>query len=246
MIEINLIPDVKREYLKTRALRNAVIGMSIFVSVVVVGLAVVLGLVFGGQLVTEALQDNSIKEDGNKLVAIEDLDKTVTIQHQLNIIDDQHADKAVNSRLFDVMSAINPPRPNDVTISTLKIDPDKQTIHIEGSAANGYIALEVFKKTITNTDVEIRYENDEEVELIPLAQDIEAGDTSFGLNSDGKRVLRFSFSFTYPDELFAVSEGRVSIVTPEGKIDVTDSKLGVPESLFREKAGDIEEDGNER
>src|SRR5690606_17426323 len=106
MIEINLIPDVKREYLRTRALRNTVISMSILVGVGVVGLAVALAMVFGGQLVTEALQDRSIKDEGAKLTAIEDLDKTVTIQHQLSVIGEQHASKSINSRLFDVMSAI--------------------------------------------------------------------------------------------------------------------------------------------
>ena len=41
MIEINLIPDVKREYLKTRAMRNAVVSMSILIGVGVVAVAIV-------------------------------------------------------------------------------------------------------------------------------------------------------------------------------------------------------------
>lgn len=243
MIEINLIPDVKREYLKTRALRNAVISTSILIGVVIVGLAVVLGLIFGGQLVTESVQNGTIKSDGEKLMAIEDIDKVVTIQNQLGSIDGQHSSKAIDSRLFDVIAAINPPAPNNAVISTIRLNPGDKSVTIEGSAANGYIALEVFKKTITNTFVQVR-DGEEDVK-IPLASDIVPGEASFGENAEGQRVLRFSFTFTYPDELFMYSENPVSIVTPEGRIDVTDSKLGIPESLFGAKATDIDESGGD-
>ncbi len=240
MIEINLIPDVKREYLKTRMLRNAVVTIATIIGFAVVGLAVVLSIVVGGQVVAQALQDRSIKEEGEQLAAIEDLDKTVTIQRQLEVIDSQHASKEINSRLFDVLGAINPPAPNNVTIATFKLNPEENKISIEGSAANGYLALEVFKKTIGNTSIQIKQE-DEDV-MLDLADDMVAGDTSFGENSQGQRVLRFTFSFTYPDELFAVSDSAVTIITPEGRIDVTDSRLRVPESLFSRQADDIDEE----
>ena len=236
MIQINLIPDVKREYLKTRELRNAVISLSIVIGVGVIGLGVVLGLIFSGQLITESIQDGNIKKEGQSLTSIEDLNKTVTIQQQLERIDSQHSTKAIDSRLFDVLVAINPPAPNEVKISTFKLNPEEKTISIEGSAANGYIALEVLKKTITNTSVQTQVEG-EEVK-VPLAQDIVSGDTSFGEDTTGQRVLRFSFTFTYPDELFAVSKTPVTIITPVGRVDVTDSRLGVPESLFGQKAKD--------
>ncbi len=237
MIEINLIPDVKREYLKTRMLRNTVISMSIVVGIIIVGIAVVLGLFLAGQLVTQSIQDSTIKSGSEELIAVEDINKMVTIQQQLKSIDGQHESKAIRSRLIDVMSAINPPEPNNVQISTLKLNPEESTISIEGSAVNGYIALEVFKKTITNTSVQTQ-QDDQDVK-VPLASDIVAGDTSFGENSDGQRVLRFTFTFKYPDELFKMSDAPVLIVTPQGRTDVTDSKLGVPSSLFGAKANDI-------
>ena len=124
MIEINLIPDVKREYLKTRAMRNAVVSMSILIGVVVVAVAIVLGLVVAGQLVTQSIQDNTIKAEGAKLTAVEDIDKMVSIQQQLAAINGQHESKSINSRLFDVLAAINPPAPNNVTISKLRLNPE--------------------------------------------------------------------------------------------------------------------------
>lgn len=254
MIEINLIPDVKREYLKARSLRNMVITMSILVSAGVVALAIVLGLILSGQLVAEAVQSNKIKEDGAKLVAIEDIDKTVTIQQQLSKIDEQQKNKVYNSRLFDMVAAINPLAPNDIKIALLKLNPETQTITVEGSAGNGYLALEVFKKTIMNTSIQIgksEKTGDSESESfdiknIALASNIVTGDTSFGENTEGQRVLRFSFTFTYADELFAVSKTPVSIITPAGKTDVTDSKLGIPESLFSPRASDTSKKEGDR
>lgn len=244
MIQINLIPDVKREYLKTRELRNTVISIATLVGGGMIALVVVLALVFGGQLVTQSLQDGSIQREGEELTAIEDLNRVVTIQQQLERIDGQHSEKIISSRLFDVMAAINPPAPNDVRISSLKLDPQEKTITIEGSAANGYIALEVFKKTITNTVVQTQVEGDD-VE-VPLAEDIVDGETSFGEDSSGQRVLRFEFLFTYPDELLGVSEGQVSVITPSGRMNVTDSRRGVPQSLFGERARDIPSESEDR
>lgn len=239
MVQINLIPDVKREFLKAKSLRNFVITTSILVTAGVAGLAIVLGVFLGGILVGEAVVSSSIKEAGQKLTSIEDLDKTVTIQQQLSRIDEQHANKSINSRLFDVMVAINPPAPNDVRISTLRMDPESGIITVEGSAVNGYAALEVFKKTIKNTKVQ--YAVDGESDELPLSEEITTGETSFGENSEGQRVLRFSINLSYLDELFKYSEDPVSIITPSGRIDVTDSKLGVPDSLFGRQADDIKE-----
>ena len=237
MIEVNLIPDVKRELIRSRMMRNTVMSLSVVVGIATIGVAVVLGLVFGGQLAAEAIQEKAIKDKGGELLAVEDLNQTVTIQYQLERIDELHDQKRADSRLFDVVNAINPPEPNNVQFSSVKLDPVEKTITFEGSAQNGYVALEVLKKTITNTSVTTRVDGEEA--KIPLAKDIIAGDTSFGENAEGVKVLRFTFMFTYPDELFAVSETPVSIVTPTGRIDVTDSKLGIPESLFGKKPTDI-------
>ena len=239
MIEINLVPDVKQEFIRARIMRNFVISVSVIVGIIVVGLAIVLGVILGGQLVTENLQDGGIKSENNKLLAIEDLNKTVTIQQQLETIDTQQSSKLVTSRLFDAVLAINPPAPNQIRLTGLKLDPLEKRITIEGSAVNGFLALETFKKTLINTTVQVGADG----ELTPLAQDVVTGETGFGENAEGQRVLRFSFSFAYPDALFLVSKDPVLVVTPTGRIDVTDSRLGIPESLFDssvERSGDVQ------
>ena len=232
MIEINLLPDVKRELLKTRAMRNRVISISFLVGGVSIATVVVLALILGSQFAAEAVQNKVIKDRNDKLMAVEDLNKVVTIQNQLTKINEQHSRKKINSRIFDVVTAVNPVTPNNVSFSDIKVNPESKTITLEGSAVNGYSALETLKKTILNTKVQTT-DGDKSSE-VSLTKEIKNGDTSFGENSEGKKVLQFSFSFEYAEELLApANNGTVSVLTPTGKVDVTDSRQGIPDSLFK-------------
>ncbi len=232
MIEINLLPNVKRELLKTRAMRNRVISISFLVGGASIATVVVLALILGSQFAAEAVQGGVIKDRNDKLMAVEDLNKVVTIQHQLTKINEQHSGKKLNSRIFDVVTAVNPVAPNNVSFSDIKVNPESKTITLEGSAVNGYSALETLKKTILNTKVQTT-DGDKSSE-VSLTKEIKDGDTSFGENSEGKKVLQFSFSFEYAEELLApANNGTVSVLTPTGKVDVTDSRQGIPDSLFK-------------
>ena len=232
MIEINLLPNVKRELLKTRAMRNRVISISFLVGGASIAAVVVLALILGSQIAAEAVQNGVIKDRNDKLMAVEDLNKVVTIQNQLTKINEQHSGKKINSRIFDVVTAVNPVAPNNVSFSDIKVNPESKTITLEGSAINGYSALETLKKTILNTKVQTT-DGDKSSE-VSLTKEIKDGDTSFGENSEGKKVLQFSFSFEYAEELLApANNGTVSVLTPTGKIDVTDSRQGIPDSLFK-------------
>ena len=232
MIEINLLPNVKRELLKTRAMRNRVISISFLVGGASIVAVVVLALVLGSQIAGEAVQNGVIKDRNDKLMAVEDLNKVVTIQNQLTKINEQHSRKKINSRIFDVVTAVNPVAPNNVSFSDIKVNPGSKTITLEGSAVNGYSALETLKKTILNTKVQTT-DGDKSSE-VSLTKEIKDGDTSFGENSEGKKVLQFSFSFEYAEELLApANNGTVSVLTPTGKVDVTDSRQGIPDSLFK-------------
>ena len=232
MIEINLLPNVKRELLKTRAMRNRVISISFLVGGASIAAVVVLVLILGSQFAAEAVQNGVIKDRNDKLMAVEDLNKVVTIQHQLTKINEQHSGKKLNSRIFDVVTAVNPVAPNNVSFSDIKVNPESKTITLEGSAVNGYSALETLKKTILNTKIQTT-DGDKSSE-VSLTKEIKDGDTSFGENSEGKKVLQFSFSFEYAEELLApANNGTVSVLTPTGKVDVTDSRQGIPDSLFK-------------
>ncbi len=234
MIEINLIPDSKQDFLRAQRARAYVTYISLLASVVAIALVIVLSVVLAGQAVTSTIVDDSIKKKTAQLKGEEDLSKILTIQHQLSLLSSMHANKQVTSRLFPLLEAINPPPPNAITITGVRLDADQQTISIDGRASNGlYDAAEAFKKTIVGTS--IRFVNgDNKQETVPLveqASDVVSSGVGVSEDSFGKKVLRLTMTFTYPDALFAESSTNLSIESPS-QSNATDSYLRVPQSLF--------------
>lgn len=236
MIEINLVPDVKQELLRAQRQRTLVVSVSIMVSVVAIGLVALLG---GYVLVQQALVgrslDNSISQLTDEIEAKDGLPNALTVQRQLGAIAELYESRTDSSRMFDVLSAISPKSnsKNALNISNLVLDEEEHRITIEAQATNGYEALETFKKTILST--RIVYLNEGEEVQEPLAEMVIDGDRSYGEDSDGRKVLRFTISFDYPEDLFATTITGMKIVAPRGEVNVTDSKINVPSSLFSER-----------
>lgn len=237
MIEINLIPDVKGELLRARRVRNNVVSVAILTVIVSIGITVMLLLyVFGVQTVRNVVMDNQIKDQNQKLQSVADLGKTLTIQNQLQQLASMHANKHMSSRVFDVLAAIIPEEPNSVAINNFEVDASGDVMTIKAQALNGYPALEVFKKTINATKFE--YSDGTTNQTVALASDMYDTDRSYGEDASGRRVLRFTISFTYPDELLSPASKSARIVAPARR-NVTDSYLGVPSSLFTNRSQDI-------
>lgn len=236
MIEINLIPDVKLELLKAQRTRAMVISGSILTSIIAGGIIVVLVLYLGVQGIRGSLVDQAIKDGYAKLSSVEDLSKMLTIQNQINRIDELNETKKIDSRVFDVLLAVVPPAPNAVQVSQVSLNTEETTISIEGQT-RAYDSMEVFKKTIESSTI-VFTENDEE-QQVKLAGDISTSNISYGEDPNGQKVLRFNLSFTYPPELFSA---KIPVLTIKLSVDgnVTDSYLGIPRSIFTERAKDIE------
>lgn len=238
MIEINLVPDVKQELIKAQRVRTSVISLSILVGLAAVAIVVVLAIwVFAVQTTRGKISDDTIKVESDKLGKVPDIANILTIQNQLKKLSAMHDAKNIDSRIFDVLATINPPAPNNVSITNLALDSETQTIKIEAQASNGYPALEVFKKTIVATKFE--YTIDGEKKSVPLASEMSDSDRSYGDDSVGATVLRFTLTFMYPDELFTRAAENATLVAPT-RTNATDSYLGVPNSLFVPKATDTE------
>lgn len=239
MIEINLVPDVKQELIKAQRVRSSVISIAIVTGLASVGVVILLAIwVFAVQAGRGFLVDNTIKDESQKLSSVEDISNTLTIQNQLSELSAMHDGKHIDSRVFDMLTTINPEAPNTIKLTKTTLDTGSNTIVIEAQADNGFAALEVYKKTIGATKIE--FVKDEKKESIPLITTTSLGDQSYGEDSSGKKVLRFKLTLTYSDELFARNVQNAVIVAPSKK-NVTDSFLGVPQSLFTVKADDVKE-----
>ncbi|MEZ6330533.1 MAG: hypothetical protein R3B12_00730 [Candidatus Saccharimonadales bacterium] len=84
MIQINLLPSIKAEYVKAQRTKRTVITISIIAVAVSLG---VVGLLSSVAYGTQQLQLNNLKNDIAKseqnIKDVKDLDKILTIQNQL-------------------------------------------------------------------------------------------------------------------------------------------------------------------
>lgn len=242
MIQINLVPDVKQEMLHAQRMRNVAISLSIVVGLVSVGVVVALALILGGQVAVQKIEEGQINTGYSKLSSISDLNSALTIQNQLATISSQNDKRTIDSRLLDILAAINPPAPNDVKLSKVTLDPTQNTVSLEGSAAGGYPATDVFRKTILNTKITAKQQGGSNAQEMPLTSNVTLQDTSYGEDATGAKVVRFTIIFTYPDGLLDNRMSEVNISTPSARIDVTDSKTLIPDSMFSQAATDIKGD----
>ena len=240
MIEINLVPDIKQELIKTQRMRLMVISTSSFIGIASVIIVILLAFyVFAVQSIRNNVVDGQITAGNKTLSEVKDLSKMLTIQNQLTKIPNINSSKKIDSRSFELLKKIIPPTPNDIQVSKFTVNSIDKTVSIEGQAYNSYAAVEVFKKTVGGAAVKYT-DSDGESHQDILASDIIVSDASYGKDSSGIKVLRFNLSFNYVEELFSPESKNVSIsITNNG--NATDSYLGVPNSVFTQRANDLKE-----
>lgn len=236
MIEINLIPDVKQELIRARMIRSTVVSTAIVITIAAAALVVILSIyVFGVQTVRSAVADDSIKKGSSQLASVEDLSKILTIQNQLTKLNALNDAKSIDSRVFDMLQAVIPPAPNTVQISSLVVDGSLGTIKLEGQTPQ-YPSLETFRKTLGLANVRFNDSNGKQTD-IPLATNLSLTNVSFGDDATGTKVVRFDITFTYATELLSPTTTNPTIVLIDGG-NVTDSYLGIPKSIFTDRAAD--------
>lgn len=240
MIEINLIPDIKRELIQTQRARSFVVMVSTIVGVTAIIIISLLALyIFSVQQIRGNGLDTQITTENKTLSEVKDLSKMLTIQNQLTKISQINDNKKIDSRIFNLLDNISPPSPNNISISNVSVDSTEETISIDGQAIIGYSALETLKKMVIGA--QIKYiDSDNKPQYLALADNVTTKDVSYGEDSNGIKVLRFTIVFNYAVELFAVDiKNPLVVITENG--NVTDSYQGLPRSIFTDKATDIKE-----
>jgi Tfp pilus assembly protein PilN len=134
MIQFNLLPDVKLEYVRAQRTKHTVISTA----VIAAGSAfLIFLLLFLAVHVVQAKSindlNNDIKKYSTQLKNTPDLDKILTIQSQLAVLPKLHADKAAASRTFTFIQQITPPT---VTLTDVTTDYAAHTITITGLSAS--------------------------------------------------------------------------------------------------------------
>src|SRR5438270_5715427 len=108
MIQMNLLPDVKLEYIKAQRMRRLVLVVSVLVTIVSVGL-LVLTLMFN--VYQKHRSDNLSKNIAVESKELQDkpqIDRILTVQNQLESLTSLHSQKYAASRIFDYLNSVTP------------------------------------------------------------------------------------------------------------------------------------------
>lgn len=153
MIQLNLLPDIKKEYINAQKTRALVMSSSILVTIVAVGLAVLMFVyVTFLQQLQITLATNDIKDKERQLNSVQDLSKYLTIQNQLAALPELHANKGIYSRMLSFLPVLNPNAPNNVTLTKLQLVSLDKQVNFTGSTAS-FESLNVFVDTLRNAEV---------------------------------------------------------------------------------------------
>lgn len=223
MIQLNLLPDVKLQYIKAQRMRKTIISLSVLITVISAGLLLVmLGLGFA-QKARIASVDKSIKSRSQELKNKPDIDKVLTVQNQLNSLTELHAAKPAVANLFTYLNQVTP---TQVGINNLHVDFTTYKMTITGSAdalssVNKYIDTLKFTK----------YKSDVVTEEQSAFNNIVL--TSFGLTSStgqAGKPATYTIDLDYNKDIFDVTQ-KVELKVP--KQTTTRSSVDAPGTIFQ-------------
>lgn len=137
MIQFNLLPDIKLEYIKAQHAKRSVVLISVIAAGSALGLFVLLFLtvnVFQKQHISNLTND--IQSAKTELAKIEDLDKVLTIQNQLNSITGLHDQKPVVTRFYSFLPQLVPATAGSqfTNLISVEVDLTESTVTFAGTA----------------------------------------------------------------------------------------------------------------
>lgn len=148
MIQLNLLPEVKIQYIKARRTKHlmmlssmVVIGASLFVFVLM--------LFTVNVLQKKSLNDlnKDIKKYSADIRSTKDLDKILTVQNQLGALSGLHEQKPVSSRIYTYLAQVTPV---SAKISSMNLDLEQNTITLNGTTPS-FEALYAYTATLKAT-----------------------------------------------------------------------------------------------
>lgn len=256
MLQLNLLPDIKKEFLHAQRQRNLVMTIAILVSVIA-GAAVIILWIAMGSL---AFIGGGIDGNGGLRGKIADYEKTIkknqtdkqlneylTVQNQLSQIDKLKADIPVYSRLFDYLKQLNPADPNGVELSTVNVsnggdNGDSNSIELQGSTAT-FASLDVYKTTLTRTTIGYSVGADGKIVTEPLFSAVAVTSAGLSDNDSGGKKVAFTIKLTYNPAAVAVSSANIMLTVPQET--TSDADRNAPRAVFNgEQPTDATDSGN--
>lgn len=197
MIQFNLLPDVKLQYIRATYRKRVIIFASIIASTIFFAIFVLLFLfVRVNQTRHMSHLDKDIDGQVKVLKEKKDLDKILTVQNQLGSLPNLHGQKVFGSRLFDYFTQVTPAQ---ASLSNVDVDFEAKTITLKGRA-DSIATVNKFVDTLKFTDFKLAGDNPKEGKAFSAVVL-----QSFGLAAAGGETAETSFdiSFIYDEAIFA-------------------------------------------
>lgn len=134
MTQFNLLPDIKLEFMRVKRLQRTIMTISIAVTIVafVLFIFMLLNIMFIQKShITNLTGD--IEKANNNLKATQGLDQILTVQNQLNSLDEAHGKKPAADRVLGYVSQVTP---KEVSLDTVSVDFVEQTVTLAGSSSS--------------------------------------------------------------------------------------------------------------
>ena len=242
--EINLVPDIKDDFIKALKFRNFVF----FLCIVVASSSLIVMLIFisiaGGQQGFITAKQNTIDTLQKKIEDYADLSDFLTIRDQLSNINAITENKTMMSRTFNILSAIIPTGDDYINISELSVNlaDDAPTFTFEAQADAGtepkidYKVLDSFKKSMQYLRYDYGEYVDKNDQVIPAYCIVES-------NTDGSTLRdpeRGYFAYWLingdgcnpsAEDNEEAEETEENFETPQTNLLTSDTNLIAPQSL---------------
>jgi len=203
MLQFNLLPDVKLQYVKTQRTKHLLTLVSFIVSAVGIGLLTLsIVTVDVAQKAILHKANNDIAKYSKQLKAVPDLNKILTVQNQLGTLTTLHDQKPVSTRLFTYIAQVTP---TDASLNKLSLDYSAGTITLGGNATS----LDVVSK-YTDTLKATKYKLSGDDTLHKAFTNVVL--SSFGRGDKG---ATFSITFNFDPAIFD-SKNNVTLTVPSG------------------------------
>lgn len=231
MIRLNLIPDVKLEYLRIKRTHKRVMGIASIVTLGAIGLVVLLAVwVYGGQTLHKNYLTSEIQKNEKKLKAIPDIDKYLTLQNQLANLTALHEKKSDFSRLLQYLPILTPAAPHDVKFNQIEITSEAElgnTLTFEGETKD-YTGLSTFRDTLSNA--QLKGEDNAEEKLF---ESVVVATSSITKSATSGPVVSFRIETVYNPNAFVASFKNPTVTVPSK--NTTQSAQASPD-VFRESS----------
>lgn len=236
MIQFNLLPDVKVDYLKAERTRMLIMVVSVAVTAAAL---VFLALIFSIHVYKTKNLESLTKEINTasaQLKSQKEIDRKLTVQNQLSSITALHDGKPAVTRLFDYLNQVTPS--NVVSITNFDVDFAANTISITGTA-DSLISVNKYADTLKFTKFKAKDADPAQAfNAVVLSKFTYATPDSKDSNAASDQPASYIIDFTYDPIIFDITQEVKlqvpTLITTRSAVNGSSNELFRPEPVEKE------------